>query len=60
MILIRVFQSTWRRICPSATFFTTNFTRAGLGSNVSLCGEGPVSRNLGHSTACFVKFVLAL
>jgi len=44
-------RSTGRYNCPSATFFTTNVTCNGLGSNPGLCGEKPVTDLLSNDVA---------
>ena len=43
MVLTGENLSTGRYNCPSATLFTTNVTRTGLGSNPGLCGEKPAT-----------------
>jgi hypothetical protein len=41
-------RRTRRRICPSATLFTTNPTWIDLDANPALCGERPVTNDLSH------------
>jgi hypothetical protein len=41
-------QSTQRKTCPSATFFTTNPTWTGMGLNPGFLGEKPVTKYLSH------------
>jgi hypothetical protein len=44
-------QSTRGKICPSATWSTTNSTWTGLVSDLGLRGERPATNRLSHGTA---------
>jgi hypothetical protein len=44
-------QCTWRKSCPSATFFTTNPTWNDLGFNPGFCSETQVTKHLSCGTA---------
>ena len=40
----------WKKTSPSATRFTTDPTRTGLGTNPGLHGDKPVSNRLSHDS----------
>jgi len=54
MILTEENRITGRRICPSATLFTTNATWINLGLNAGLRGDIPATNCVRHGTACFI------
>jgi hypothetical protein len=51
MILIREHQRTQRKICPSATLSTANFTWAVMGMILGLCGKNPATNHMCFGTA---------
>ena len=50
MLLMQENEHTWRRVCPHATFSTTNPTWIGLGLNPGLHSERLVTNHLSHDT----------
>lgn len=62
MILIWGDQSTWRKTCPSVTLSTSNRAQTGVGLNLSLCHERPVTNHLNYGIAQegFCRFVETL
>jgi hypothetical protein len=44
-------QSTWRKICPTTTLYTINFTRTDMGTNPGLRGKTSPTNRLSHGTA---------
>jgi hypothetical protein len=51
MILTDENWNTRRKTCPSANLSTTNLWRTGLGSNLGLRDDRPVTNRFSHGTA---------
>jgi hypothetical protein len=52
--------NTQIKLLSSATLSTINPIKTGMGSNLSLCGERPVTNHLSHSMACFIVYYVQL